>query len=131
MISTDPVDVHLLAWECLSKADRCDIVHGGYVSVRTRRIVYLDFDGEERTVYDPDPADEAGTKGGLCPRHRSRPVGRLEREARFLLEAADLLWSEDSAASIRAYQRLIADYPEFLHLLGSPVRIRKRAEQGD
>ena len=131
VISTDPVDVHLQAWECLSKADRCDIVHSGYVSVRTRRIVYLDFDGEERTVYDPDPADEPGAKEGLCPGHRSRPVGRLEHEARLLLEAADLLWNEDSAASIRAYQRLLADYPEFLKLLGSPVRIRMRAEQAD
>lgn len=131
MISTDPVDVHLLAWKCLSKGDRCDIDHHDYVSVRTRRILYLDFDGQERTAYDPDPADEPGTKEGLCPRHRSRPVGRLEREARLLLEAADLLWSDDSAASIRAYQRLLTDYAEFLHLLGSPVRIQKRAEQGD
>ncbi|HLF95428.1 MAG TPA: hypothetical protein VJB14_18325 [Planctomycetota bacterium] len=137
VVWNEPAEVHVSAWECRSKVDstagrnRCEIVPAGTVKVATRRLLLIDVDGEERTVYHPDPNDQPETRAALCPRHRDRPAARLLREARLLLAAADLLWNEESEASIHAYQRLLADYPEFLHLLGSPIRIRKRAEQGD
>ena len=137
VVWNEPADVHVTAWECRTKVDsladrsRCEIVPAGTMKVSTHRLLLIDVDGEERTVYHPDPNDQPETRAALCPKHRGRPVARLLHEARLLLAAADLLWNEESEASIHAYQRLLLDYPEFLHLLGSPIRIRKRAEQGD
>ena len=131
LVSIERARIHVLARECRPRRGGCDILPRQYAEVSTQRIVFIDEDGVEQTVYDPDPGEQPEARARLCREHRGWPVGQMEHEARLLLEAADLLWREECEASIRAYQRLLSDYPEFLQLLGSPIRIWKRAEQGD
>ncbi|HXX95349.1 MAG TPA: hypothetical protein VEN81_17125 [Planctomycetota bacterium] len=137
ILSLEPGETHVMVWGCRPIRNpgggptRCSIVPLGPVRVGTLRLRYVDEEGVERTVERPGPDDLPASKAGLCGEHRGWAVtGRLH-EARLLLSAADLLWNEEPEASIRAYQRLEAEYGEFLELLGSPLRIRRRAEQGD
>jgi len=136
LISIDPAVVELRFYRCFPRYDSgrrraaCHIFWDD-VEVQTNRVLYLDEQGIERLVHDPDPWSDPRVAAGLCETHLEQPVRVREAHARRLLWAADDLWSIDCDTSIRLYQRLVKDYPEFLLSLGARMRATKRAEQID
>jgi hypothetical protein len=96
-------------------------------------ISYEDADGVHQ-VSDPDATVLAGMNE-LCPKHLAHPQvpagdPRLV-EAQLLLREADRLWSTDSAASIKVYQRLLQDYKDVVIRLQVRNKVEGRARQAD
>lgn len=96
----------------------------------TCQISYRDSEGSHQ-INVPDP----GKLDQLCDQHRENPNeppkdSRL-LQAKILLAEADRLWDIDSAASIRAYQRLLKDYRDIVIRLQVRNRVEGRARQAD
>jgi hypothetical protein len=96
-------------------------------------ISYEDAEGVHQ-VNDPS-ARVLATFDRLCPKHLANPqvpMGDPQLvEAQALLQEADRLWSTDSAASIKIYQRLLQDYKDVVIRLQVRNKVEGRARQAD
>lgn len=67
----------------------------------------------------------------LSPKEKLGSDDPRMQDAQKLLAEADRLWDIDSAASIRAYQRLLKDYHDIVIQLQVRTRVEGRARQAD